>query len=69
MCPLSVQRALDYVPRQVDHDCLQELRWLYARRGLEEARCDLTAQLVRRDDVSPSQGAFPVFSAKLCVSV
>ena len=33
-----LRNALDYVPRKVDDDCLQELRWLYARRDLAEAR-------------------------------
>ena len=36
-----LRNALDYVPRKVDHDCLQELRWLYARRDLAEALNDL----------------------------
>src|SRR6201997_2272643 len=27
-----LRNALDYVPRRVDDDCLQELRWLYDRR-------------------------------------
>ena len=42
-----LRNALDYVPRKVDDDCLQELRWLYARRDLAEARSDLTAWLAR----------------------
>jgi len=42
-----LRNALDYVPRKVDDDCLQELRWLYARRDLAEARSDLTAWLER----------------------
>jgi transposase-like protein len=42
-----LRNALDYVPRKVDDDCLQELRWLYARRDLAEARRDLTAWLAR----------------------
>jgi putative transposase len=42
-----LRNALDYVPRKVDDDCLQELRWLYARRDLAEARNDLTAWLER----------------------
>jgi putative transposase len=42
-----LRNALDYVPRQVDDDCLQELRWLYARRDLAEARSDLAAWLAR----------------------
>jgi hypothetical protein len=37
----------NYVPRQVDDDCLQELRWLYARRDLAEARSDPAAWLAR----------------------
>jgi putative transposase len=38
-----LRNALDYVPRKVDDDCLQELRWLYDRRNLAEARADLAA--------------------------
>jgi putative transposase len=38
-----LRNALDYVPRRVDDDCLQELRWLYDRRDLPEARRDLAA--------------------------
>src|SRR5512132_566886 len=38
-----LRNALDYVPRKVDDDCLQELRWLYDRRDLAEARGDLAA--------------------------
>src|SRR5215472_592843 len=33
-----LRNALDYVPRRVDDDCLQKLRWLYDRRDLAEAR-------------------------------
>ncbi len=33
-----LRNALDYVPRKVDDDCLQELRWIYDRRDLAEAR-------------------------------
>jgi putative transposase len=40
-----LRNALDYVPRKVDDDCLQELRWLYDRRDLAEARRDLAAWL------------------------
>jgi transposase-like protein len=35
------------VPRRVDDDCLQELRWLYDRRDLIEAHRDLAAWLTR----------------------
>jgi len=40
-----LRNALDYLPRKADDDCLQELRWLYDRRNLEEARRDLVAWL------------------------
>src|ERR1700680_1016575 len=42
-----LRNALDYVPRRVDDDCLQELRWLYDRRDLIEARRDLAAWLTK----------------------
>jgi len=42
-----LRNALDYVPRKVDDDCLQELRWLYDRRDLAEARRDLAAWLTK----------------------
>jgi putative transposase len=35
------------VPRKIDHDCLRELRWLYDRRDLAEARRDLAARLAK----------------------
>jgi putative transposase len=49
-----LRNALDYLPRTVlrgvrgrhgpaGDDCLQELRWLYDRRGVAEARRDLSA--------------------------
>ena len=40
-----LRNALDYLPRKADDDCLMELRWLYDRRSLEEARRDLSAWL------------------------
>lgn len=40
-----LRNALDYLPRKGDDDCLTELRWLYGRRDLEEARRDLAAWL------------------------
>lgn len=40
-----LRNALDYLPRKADDDCLTELRWLYDRRNLEEARRDLAAWL------------------------
>jgi putative transposase len=42
-----LRNALDYVPRKVDDDCLRELRWLYDRRDLAEARRDLAAWLTK----------------------
>jgi putative transposase len=35
------------VPRRVDDDCLQELRWLYDRRDLPDTRRDLAAWLAK----------------------
>lgn len=40
-----LRNALDYLPRKADDDCLMELRWLYDRRCMEEARRDLGAWL------------------------
>jgi putative transposase len=40
-----LRNALDYLPRKGDDDCLTELRWIYERRDLEEARRDLSAWL------------------------
>ena len=38
-----LRNALDHLPRKADDDCLQELRWIYDRRDMEEARRDLKA--------------------------
>jgi transposase-like protein len=48
-----LRNALDYLPRKADDDCLLELRWLYDRRDLEEARRDLAAWLKRWQDKYP----------------
>jgi putative transposase len=40
-----LRNGLDYLPRKADDDCLMELRWLYDRRDVEEARRDLSAWL------------------------
>ena len=40
-----LRNALDYVPRKVDDDCLQELRWVYDRRELAEVRRDIAQWL------------------------
>jgi putative transposase len=42
-----LRNALDYLPRRGDDDCLQELRWIYNRRTIEEARRDLAGWLAR----------------------
>ncbi len=52
-----LRNALDHMPRKRDDDCLQELRWLYDRRNLEEARTDLAAWLARW------QGRYPKLTA------
>src|SRR5579863_8646553 len=54
-----LRNALDYVPRRVDDDCLQELRWFYDRRDPAEVRRDLAAWLAKW------QGKY----AKLCAWV
>jgi putative transposase len=54
-----LRNALDYVPRKVDDDCLRELRWLYDRRDLTEAKRDLAAWL----------GKWPATYPKLCAWV
>jgi transposase-like protein len=38
-----LRNALDYLPRKADDDCLQELRWIYDRRDIQEANRDLAA--------------------------
>jgi len=40
-----LRNALDHLPRKADDDCLQELRWIYDRRELAEARADFAAWL------------------------
>ena len=42
-----LRNAVDYLPRKGDDDCLRELRWLYDRRDLNEARKDLASWLQR----------------------
>ena len=42
-----LRNALDHLPRKADDDCLQELRWLYDRRDVEEARRDLAAWIAK----------------------
>ena len=40
-----LRNALDHLPRKADDDCMQELRWIYDRRQLSEAKTDLAAWL------------------------
>jgi putative transposase len=40
-----LRNALDYLPRKASDDCLVELRWLYDRHDLEQARQDLAVWL------------------------
>ena len=48
-----LRNALDYLSRKAHDDCLLELRWLYDRRDLEEARRDLAAWLARWQERYP----------------
>jgi putative transposase len=52
-----LRNALDHLPRKADDDCLRELRWLYDRRDLTEARADLAAWL------SKWEGRYPRLTA------
>ncbi|MBB2713070.1 IS256 family transposase [Rhizobium sophoriradicis] len=40
-----LRNALDHLPRKHGDDCLQELRWIYDRRDIDEAKADLAAWL------------------------
>jgi transposase-like protein len=42
-----LRNALDYLPRKANDDCLVELRWLYDRHDVEQARQDLAAWMVK----------------------
>ena len=48
-----LRNALDHLPRKGDDDCLTELRWLYDRRNLQEARHDLAAWLMKWSSLYP----------------
>ena len=47
-----LRNALDHLPRKGDDSCLRELRWLYERRNLAEAR-NLAAWLSRWQEKYP----------------
>jgi putative transposase len=42
-----LRNCLDHLPRKGDDDCLRELRWIYERRNLGEARNDLAAWITK----------------------
>jgi len=42
-----LRNAPDHMPRKKDDDCLTELRWIYERRNVQEARQDLAAWLTK----------------------
>lgn len=42
-----LRNALDYLPRKADDDYLQELRWIYDRRDLQEVNRDLAAWITK----------------------
>ncbi len=45
-----LRNALDYLPRKADDDCLMELRWIYDRHDIGEARRDLARWLEKWGD-------------------
>jgi putative transposase len=45
-----LRNALDHLSRRLADDCLQELRWIYDRRELVEARRDIAAWLAKWHD-------------------
>jgi transposase-like protein len=48
-----LRNALDHLPRKKDDDVLTELRWIYERRNVEEARRDLAAWLTKWESRYP----------------
>lgn len=42
-----LRNCLDHLPRKGDDDCLRELRWIYERRNLGEARNDLATWITK----------------------
>jgi putative transposase len=53
-----LRNALDYLPRKANDDCLVELRWLYDRHELEQARQDLMAWLLKWQSKYPKMCAW-----------
>jgi transposase-like protein len=54
-----LRNALDHLPRKADDDCLTELRWIYDRRTLPEARATsrLGSRVGRRSTRSSPTGS------------
>src|SRR5262249_58339985 len=52
-----LRNAIDHLPRKRDDDCLQELRWLYDRRQLKEAKANIRAWIEK------CQGRYPTHVA------
>jgi putative transposase len=53
-----LRNAQDYLPRKANDDCLVELRWLYDRHDLEQARQDLGAWLTKWQSRYPKMCAW-----------
>lgn len=63
-----LRNALDYLPRKADDDCLRELRWLYDRRDLYEARKDLASWL-KRTNIRNCATGWKTTSVRRCHSI
>jgi putative transposase len=48
-----LRNAHDHLPRKGDDDCLKELRWIYDRRDLQEAKRDLAVWLQKWQEKYP----------------
>jgi len=48
-----LRNAIDHLSRKVDRECLTELRWLYERRDVEEARRDLASWIQKWQSRQP----------------
>src|SRR5579883_1163254 len=48
-----LRNSLDYLPRKADENCLLELRWIYERKNIEEAKVDLHVWLKKWGQIYP----------------
>lgn len=48
-----LRNCLDHLPRRGDDDCLRELRWIYERRNIAEARNDLAMWITKWESRYP----------------